>query len=92
MQVRILKPTKSSMQSATGNNKWLLEFVKKPHCRFKESTHGRTSSTDMSNELKIFFATLEQAVTFANKKALTYEIITPKEPKHLKKSYAANFK
>ena len=36
MQVRILKPTKSSMQSANGNNKWLLEFVKQPNCKFKE--------------------------------------------------------
>jgi len=92
MQVRILKPTRSAMQSAHGNNKWLLEFVKQPHCKFKEATMGRTSSTDMSNELKIFFQTLQQAVAFANKKALTYEIITPKEPKIPKKSYAANFK
>ncbi len=92
MQVRILKPTKSSMQSANGNNKWLLEFVKQPQCKFKESMQGRTSSIDMYNELKIFFPTLEQAIAFANKKALTYEVIKPKEPKTTKKSYAANFR
>jgi hypothetical protein len=92
MQVRILKPAKSAMQSAHADNKWLLEFVKQPRCKFKEATMGRTSSTDMSNELKILFSTLQQAITFANKKALTYEMITPKEPKIPKKSYATNFK
>ncbi len=92
MQARIFKPTRSAMQSADGNNKWLLEFVKQPNCQFKETTMGRTSSIDMSNELKIFFPTLEQAIIFANKKALTYEIITPKKPKTPKKSYAANFR
>ena len=46
----------------------------------------------MYNELKIFFPTLEQAIAFANKKALTYEVIKPKEPKTPKKSYAANFR
>jgi hypothetical protein len=69
MQVRILKPAKSAMQSAHADNKWLLEFVKQPHCKFKETTMGRTSSTDMSNELKILFSTLQQAITFANKKS-----------------------
>jgi hypothetical protein len=92
MQVRIFKPAKSAMQSAHGNNKWLLEFVKQPRCKFKESTMGRTSSIDMSCELKIFFPTLEQAVSFADKNSLTYEIIMPKEAKIIKKSYAANFR
>ena len=92
MQVRISKPTKSSMQSADDNAKWLLEFVKKPYSRSKESLMGRISSNDMlSNEVKIFFQTLEEAIAFAEKKHYSYEIIRPKMAKIPKKNYASNF-
>lgn len=92
MQVRIYKPAKSAMQSAMGDEKWLMEFVKKKHYRFKEELMGRTSSADMANEIRIFFPSLEEAVSFAEKKQYTYEVITPKKPILPKKSYAANFK
>ena len=91
MQVRISKPAKSSMQSADGDLHWQLEFVKKPDRRFKEKTMGRTSSSDMSNEVKMLFDTLEEAVFFAEKNSYQYEVITPKEAKIPKKSYTSNF-
>ncbi len=90
MQVRISKPTRSASQSAEGNGNWLLEFVATA-ARFKEDLMGRTSSSDMSNELKINFPTLEEAVAFAEKKAYSYEVIKPKEAKVPKKSYTSNF-
>ena len=92
MQVRIYKPTKSAMQSPLGKDRWLLEFIKKPHNRFKENLMGRTSSYDMGNEVKLYFSSLEEAVNFAKTKHYSYEIIPPKEPILPKKSYAANFK
>lgn len=55
MQVRISKPARSAMQSADGKDNWLLEFVKKPNSRFKESLMGRTSSGDMAGEVRLFF-------------------------------------
>lgn len=91
MQVRISKPTRSASQSADGNDNWLLEFVKTSDSRFKEDLMGRTSSSDMSGELKIKFSTLEEAVAFAEKKSYSYEVITLKEAKVPKKSYAGNF-
>ncbi len=91
MQVRISQPTKSSMQSADSSNQWLLEFVKKPFSKSRESLMGRTSSNDMSNEIKIIFPTLEKAIEFAKKKHYSYEIIQPKKAKISKKSYADNF-
>ena len=80
------------MQSATGDGRWLMEFVKNNHNRFKEELMGRTSSYDMSNEIKIYFPSLEEAVSFANKKHYSFEVITPKKPIVPKKSYAENFK
>jgi hypothetical protein len=91
MQVRILKPARSAMQSADGNTKWLLEFVQIPASRSKELLMGRTSSNDMSNEVKLFFSTLEEAIIFANKKHYSYEVIEPQEAILPKKSYASNF-
>ncbi len=92
MQVRISKPTKSAMQSGEVKSKWLLEFIEYPGSKFKESLMGRTSSCDMSNEVKIYFFSLEQAINFVEKRAISYEIIQPKERKFAKKSYSANFK
>lgn len=92
MQVRISKRTKSAMQSGEGNNKWLLEFInQQTDSRLKESLMGRFSSSDMSNEIKLFFPTLEEAVIFAEKKRYSYEVVTPKELNIQKKSYSSNF-
>ena len=91
MQVRISKPTKSTMQSGEGKVCWQLEFVKTSNKKFKESVMGRTSSSDMSNEIRLSFDTLEEAVDFANKKSYQYEIVKPKKAKIPKKSYASNF-
>lgn len=91
MQVRISKPAKSSMQSARGKDEWLLEFVQTPGSKSKESLMGRVSSSDMSNEVKLFFPSLESAEAFAKKKQYSYEIIEPKKETIVKKNYASNF-
>jgi len=91
MQVRISRPIKSAMQSADGNGKWLLEFVGNFNNRFKEKLMGRTSSSDMSNEVKIYFSTIEEALAFAERKSYSYEVIKFKEPKIFKQNYASNF-
>lgn len=80
------------MQSAIGDARWVMEFIRKKHKRFKEELMGRTSSSDMSNEIKIFFPSLEEAIDFAQRKQYSYEVITPKKPVLPKKSYADNFK
>lgn len=92
MQVRISKPTKSAIQSGPGDTSWLLEFVNhKPNCREKENLMGRTSSSDMSNEVKLFFPTLQDAIDFAERKYYSYEIIPVKKSSIHNKSYADNF-
>ena len=80
------------MQSGEGSNKWLLEFInQQADNRLQESLMGRISSSDMSNEIKLFFPTLEEAIIFAEKKHYSYEVGTPTEQKATKKSYASNF-
>jgi hypothetical protein len=92
MQARIYMPTKSSMQSGDGKDFWILEFVKDLDGKFKENLMGRTASKDMSNEVRIKFPTLKEATAFAEKRNYDFEIIQPKKPKLIKKTYASNFR
>ena len=91
MQVRIFKPTKSSMQSGDGDGKWLLEFVKSPTGRFNEELMGRTSCRDMMSEVKISFQNRAEALAYAKAKGYNIELIEPKTRKLIKKTYAGNF-
>ena len=92
MQVRIYKPTKTSTQSGDRSAKWLLEFITPKESAFIEPLMGRTSSTDMMDEIKIEFKSKEQAIRFAQNNNYSFELIPPKEPKLIKKNYASNFK
>jgi len=83
-------PNKSPMQSGLGKtNKWILEFLTKDPT--KNPLMGWESSTDTLTELKLEFTTKEDAINYAKKKKIDYEIIEPKKRKIVKKSYADNF-
>ena len=78
------------MQSGLGKTtKWILEFLTKDPT--KNPLMGWESSTDTLTELKLEFITKEDAINYAKKKKIDYEIIEPKKRKVVKKSYADNF-
>ena len=78
------------MQSGLGKtNKWILEFLTKNPT--KNPLMGWESSTDTLTELKLEFTTKKDAINYAKKKKIDYEIIEPKKRKIVKKSYADNF-
>lgn len=92
MQVRIYKPTKTTMQSGMANSKeWLLEFVSQGDKRI-EPIMGWTSSSDMLQEVRVNFPTKQAAIEFANANQYSYEVIKPQTKKLIKRSYADNFK
>ena len=78
------------MQSGTKKfDKWILEY-------FTNKTGinplmGWESSTHTLSEVKLEFSTKENAIRYAKKNKLTFELIEPKEKKIIKKSYADNF-
>ena len=89
-KAKIYIPSKTSMQSGPGKiDKWLLEF------KTKNTTinplMGWESSTETLSELRLEFSTMENAINYAKKKKIDYEIIEPKKRKIVKKSYADNF-
>ena len=78
------------MQSGLGKtDKWLLEFETKNPT--KNPLMGWESSSDTLTELKLEFSSKENAINYAKKKKIDFEIIEPKKRKTIKKSYSDNF-
>ena len=78
------------MQSGIGKTKnWILEYINKK--TGINPLMGWESSTHTLSEVKLEFSTKENAIRYAKKNRLTFELIEPKEKKIIKKSYADNF-
>ena len=91
MQVRIYQPAKSAMQSGRGNaKKWLMEYEPTAR-RSVDPLMGWTSSDDTRSQLKLWFASKDEAVEYAKSKALVYTVEEPQERKMKPKAYADNF-
>lgn len=92
MKVRIFQPPKNAMQSGRANTRrWRLEF-EPGSAREIEPLMGWTSSADMTQQVSLSFDTKEEAVAFAKKHGLTYQVTEPKTRTVRPKSYADNFK
>ena len=91
MKARIYKPTKTSMQSGVKNTKkWVFEYVQE-NSNDVDGLMGWVGSADTKNQVKLKFDSQAQAIEFAEKKGVAYELIEPKARKVKPKSYADNF-
>ena len=91
MLARIYRPAKSAMQSGLGNTQeWLLEF-EPASARRPDPLMGWTSSTDMNGQVRLAFDTREEAVAYADKHGIAFQLFQPKAPRRIIKAYADNF-
>jgi len=91
MTARIYKPTRNAMQSGTAKTKdWVLEFEPEAP-RVVEPLMGWTSSTDMKSQVKLRFASREEAVAYCEREGIPYQVSEPKEPTRRTMAYADNF-
>ena len=91
MQVRIYKPARTAMQSGQRNTKeWLLESEPAP--KEIDPLMGWTSSADTRGQVRLTFATKEEAIAFATRHGIAFRLEEPQEAKVRPKSYAENFK
>ena len=92
MPARIYKPAKSATQSGLARTKqWLLVFEQdKP--REIEPLMGWTSSGDTRQQLRLWFDTKEEAITYAEREGVAYRVEEPQEVKRRMASYSDNFK
>jgi NADH dehydrogenase ubiquinone Fe-S protein 4 len=56
-----------------------------------ESLMGWTSSGDMKSQLRLTFATKEEAVAYAERHGIPYQVFEAKQPTRHGLSYADNF-
>ena len=91
MSARIYSPAKTAMQSGkakTGH--WVLEF--EPESRRKiDPLMGYTSSGDMKSQIRLRFATKEEAVAYCEREGIPYQVMEPKEPARRAIAYSDNF-
>ena len=89
---RIFRPAKTAMQSGrAGTRRWVLEYEPATP-RDPDPLMGWASARDTLNQVRLKFATLEEAKQFAEKKGLDYAVVEPQERSFKAKSYADNFR
>ena len=90
---RIYKPAKTAMQSGLAKTAyWVLEFELSAAKR-TDRLMGWVGSQDMrSDQVQIKFASKDEAIAFATKHGLEYQIRDPAERAVKPKSYADNFR
>ncbi len=80
------------MQSGHARAKeWVLEHEPES-ARTIDPLMGWTSSTNMSAQVRLEFDTREEAIAYALRNGLAWTLAEPKPRKHIKKSYADNFR
>ena len=92
MRARIYRPAKTAMQSGRGNTiRWILEFEQQA-ARKHDPLMGWTSSSDTGQQVRMRFATKEEAIAFCKRKGIDYQVREPKERAVRPKNYADNFR
>lgn len=88
---RIYKPTRNAMQSGVANTKqWVLEYEPEQP-RTVEPLMGYTASTDMRSQIRLTFESKEEAVAYAERNAIPYQVSEPHEAGRKKIAYSDNF-
>jgi hypothetical protein len=92
LRARIYKPARNAMQSGRARTKlWLLEYEPES-ARVPDPLMGWTSSHDMRQQVALEFDTREEAVAYAEKHAIPYQVFEPHVPKPKPKAYSDNFR
>jgi hypothetical protein len=92
VSARIYSPSKTAMQSGKAKTGlWILEFDR-ASARTIDPLMGYTSSADPLAQIRLKFATREDAVAYAGKHGIAYRLDEPKEAKRRTMSYSDNFK
>jgi hypothetical protein len=91
MLARIYRPAKTAMQSGRANTRlWELTF-EPASARSPDPLMGWTESTDMNGQVRLRFATREEAVAYAQRHGIPFEVASDQKHETIIKAYADNF-
>jgi ETC complex I subunit conserved region len=92
MRARIFKPPKNAMQSGRANTKqWVLEYEPASPTR-PDPLMGWAGNEDMLSQVQLEFETKEQAIAYAEKHGIEYQVFEPAPMAQKPKAYADNFR
>jgi hypothetical protein len=92
MAARIYKPAKTAMQQGGAlAREWVLEFVPDEPLTI-EPLMGWTSSAETRPQVRMNFASKEEAIAYATGQGIAFRLEEPQETEVRAKSYAENFK
>jgi hypothetical protein len=91
MLARIFRPAKNAMQSGKAKSRdWVLTF-EPASARLPDPLMGWQQSADMNGQVVLSFETQEEAVAYAQKHGIAFQLFDAKAAKPIIKAYADNF-
>jgi len=89
--VIIYQPAKTAMQSGRANmRRWLVEFQPEAPKR-ADPLMGWIGSSDTQAQIRLSFDSRDEAVTYAKKHGLSYQVHEPRQRRVRPKNYSENF-
>ena len=92
MRARIFQPPKNAMQSGrAGTAHWVLEF-EPASPSLPDPLMGWIGSADTQKQVRLTFETQDEAVAFAQRNGIDFDLELPRERRVKPKAYADNFR
>ena len=92
MTARIYRPAKSATQSGLGRTRrWVLEYGP-TSARTIEPLMGWTGSRDMESQVRLTFATKDEAIDYCVRNSVAYQVEEPAPFGFRTVSYSDNFR
>ena len=93
MAARIYRPARTAMSSGQAKTqRWVLEYEPE-RAKSIEPLMGYTSSDDMTSQIRLQFDTREEAVDYAKRNGIPYQVSEPpKEGDRPAIAYSDNFR
>jgi hypothetical protein len=92
MRARIFQPPKTAMQSGLAKTQeWALEFIPS-HAERPDPLMGWTGGGDTQVQVKLSFDSREEAIAYAERAGLQYDVELPQTRRIKPKAYSDNFK
>jgi len=90
MRARIFLRPKSAMQSGRAGSDWLLHYDSDAP-EVADRLMGWIGGGDTQMQVRLSFATKEEAIAYADRNSIAYDLEIPRERRVRTKAYADNF-
>ncbi len=92
MTARIYKPAKTAMSSGKAKTqKWVLDYAPDSARRI-EPLMGYTSSADMASQIRMTFDSRQDAIDYAKRHKIAYQVMEPETMRRRPMAYSDNFR